>query len=693
MRAQEKTVLNIIGGLDKVFIIPPFQRNYDWNFEQCDELFEDIINSYKTKKSHYLGNIVYYLGKNNGAAFNEIILVDGQQRITTILLLLCAIRDTTTNETTKRNIENRYLINDDTTDHFRMRLKQTSYDTQSFVSIVNKLPIENKNSKIFKNYNHFIELINQCDLSPEEIYETIPKLEMVDVNLQIEDDLGAVQTVFEKINSTGKRLSPADLIRNYLLLANSAIEQESLYQNYWVQIENSVKNDNISRFARDFLIMNIFEDVPESSIYKMFKAHFTETQATHVSILNEMYHLSKYYAWIKFESCPNEKINRLISTLNFLKTDDIYPLYLFLFSKLYESNSSVLREILELIFHFMLRYRIVAPSGGGGAIRSVVHQLLEKLNSEQIELSYDNIYFELSNSSAISGRFPDDNEFKETLMKSVNINYARVLLLQIEEYETKNISVPLSKVTVEHLMPQTLTDWWTDNLGGSEETARIHDVYLNCIGNLTPMSGGYNSKNSNKPWHIKQQHIREVQFRITSEIACYNKWTEDEIKQRNEDIANRACCATTSPLPRTRKIQTKIVSEEFKPGLYPITDITTPMNNTRITEILFEDSVIKVGTWKEFLKVVCEIAYEFDNVLFANTVKENKIHKATSKKNYPDKDPIISQNPDLLLEAKRIKDTNYYVEGCISSNRARVYADQLLGIYGISDAFQINVEQ
>lgn len=168
---------------------------------------------------------------------------------------MCALRDTFNNKDEIKRINNRYLINDTGDFRFRVRLKQTAYDSQSFISIIDNSPIENDSNNVTKNYMHFTELINKSDVSVNDIYETIPKLEIVDVNLQISDDLGAVQTIFEKINSTGKRLTPADLIRNYLLLANTSAEQERLYQDYWVKIEQVVKNDNISRFARDYLII------------------------------------------------------------------------------------------------------------------------------------------------------------------------------------------------------------------------------------------------------------------------------------------------------------------------------------------------------------------------------------------------------------------------------------------------------
>lgn len=195
MKATETTVLNFIGGFDKVFIIPPFQRNYEWEKEQCTELFCDVINAYNNKKTHYLGNVVYYVGKNNGASYSEYILVDGQQRVTTVLLLLCALRDSITSQSTVESVNKRYLMNDTSDHRFRVRLKQTSYDSQSFMTIIDRNPIQDKENNVVKNYLEFKRLIEESKIDPIELYESVPRLEIVEVNLQIEDNLETIQTV------------------------------------------------------------------------------------------------------------------------------------------------------------------------------------------------------------------------------------------------------------------------------------------------------------------------------------------------------------------------------------------------------------------------------------------------------------------------------------------------------------------
>lgn len=456
MKASETSVLSFIGGLDKTFTIPPYQRNYEWTIEQCNELFNDIEKAYLKEKTHYLGNVVYYFGEKNGAEYTEVVLVDGQQRITTIILLLCAIRDSGKNKDEfQKKIDTRYLINDTSDEKYRIRLKQTAYDYQNFLSVINKSKNKDENNNIVKNYNHFLELLHDTDISLNDLYNTIQKLEIVSVNLEIENDLESVQTIFEKINSTGKPLSAADLIRNCLLLSKSSAEQQRLYDNYWINIERTIENESISFLAKNYLIIQTFSDIANSEIYKVFKEYSSNSSKSHEEILGELVTYSKFFNWLKKNNSPKKELNKYIQELNYLKTEDVYPLYLYLLNKLYDKDNNELLKIFHLLSDFMLRFRIVSASGGGGALRSVVYKLLEKMSENEIQICYEDIYSELSNSPTKSGRYPSDDDFKQALMQSRKNNhtYGRVLLRKIEDYETKNISVPLEEITVEHFMP------------------------------------------------------------------------------------------------------------------------------------------------------------------------------------------------------------------------------------------------
>lgn len=692
MKASDTTVLDFISGRNKVCVIPPFQRNYEWGKTQCRELFDDIKAAYEKNKTHYLGNIVYYKGAKDGATLSELILVDGQQRITTILILLCALRDTMTDEEKKSNVK-QFLLNSTNDDKYRIRLKQTSYDSETFVDLINKNNPKNHNNNVYKNYINFKTWLENETMEPEDFFDALELLQIVDVNLQIQNDLTAVQTVFEKINSTGTPLTAADLLRNYLLVSNSVEEQERLYKDYWTEIEKNIKTENISRFVKDYLVMKTYDDVSASETYQQFKNYIAENSIEREQVLSDMKKYSVFYSYLIFEDSGDKNLNRIIQILKFLKTDDVFPLYLYLVEKLYSSDKKELCRILTLLKDYLLRYRIVTPSSGGGSLRAVIQKLIEKIDRNEIEFTYDAIYFELSNSSSLTGRFPDDEEFKNALMQSneKNYKYARAVLLGIEYSESSRPQVQFDEVTIEHLMPQTLSDAWKQNLGGKEKAEEIYENYLNCIGNLTPLSQSCNSKISNLPWKQKKEKIDFTGFMVSDSVKKIDDWNEDEIKKRNQDLAQRACKAITSPLPRTRKYRNSL--DDFEGGEYPASDTETRMENTTISQITFEGKKYDVTSWNGYLNKICEIAFEADPEKFKKIADENLVHKSTSKRNKNGKDPIITADKNLLVGPYKISGSQYYSEGTVSSMSARVYAKQILDLFGFTDDVKLFVNK
>lgn len=362
---------------------------------------------------------------------------------------------------------------------------------------------------------------------------------------------------------------------------------------------------------------------------------------------------------------------------------------MYLFDKLYGSDNTLLEKLLNLLSDFMLRYRVVAPSGGGGGMRTTIYSLLELLSEKNIPLNYDAILFELSNSANPSGRYPDDADFKKALMEHIDIPYARVAYLKLEAFETKNIPVDISAVTIEHLMPQKRTSWWTNNLGGETEADRIYDRYLNCIGNLAPISQGYNSKNSNRSWHEKVKNLKSVQFTVTAETAKFVEWKEGDIAKRNEDIANRLCLAITAPLARTRKYQSK--SNGSYDGVYALSDTDISVTGASIKYLIYEGDPITVDTWRDLLLETCKILDKYDNELFKKIATEHIVHKATSSRNSLGKDPIVTIDKNKVIDAREVNNTGIYVEGCISAERARFYARQLTEMFNLVDKFFIEV--
>jgi len=699
MKANDSKISSFIGNSERVFIIPPFQRNYTWTLDECKELFDDILTSIKKHSEHYIGNIVYYVGKDSSASFSEYILVDGQQRITSILLLLSAIRNSLEDsDYNKQAIDKKYLTNEFGRERFRVKLKQTESDENIFDKILLNqiLNEEEKNSKLYRNYEYFTNRIKELsneNISVIEFYNAVGNLDIVDLDLKIDNDLEAVQKIFEKINSTGKPLSSADLIRNYLLIADTSEKQLELYKNYWVKLEDLYDNkDNISDFAKHYLITKRGDWVENSKMYAMFKSYFSNMEAKKEDILAEMLRLSKYYNWFKNASCENSNLNVMIKQLNILKSDDMYSLLLVLFDKLYGIDNNELNKIMDLLVDYMIRYRIVGLSRGSADLRNTLFTILTKITSEEIEIKYDNIRYELSNSPSPNGRFPNDEEFKLALQSKVNISYAKSLLYKMEYKETKNIFVDISEITIEHVLPQSITPEWISYLGGEEDALKIHNRYLNCIGNLAMLSGSYNSSNSNRMWDYKKETLSNAQFILTQNISKYDNWFEASIKDRNEYLSELALKYISGPLPREKEYKTIESGDEFKPGIYEITDTNLSVTGKYINSIIIDKDVYQVSGWFELIYIICDILHEKNSVLLNEVVKANKIHKSTSTQSYPlGKDPILSIDKKYLVSPVHFEKGDFYIEQCLSAERSRNYACELLKQFGLLEITKIDL--
>jgi len=536
----------------------------------------------------------------------------------------------------------------------------------------------------------------------KDIFDAISKLQIVEINLNISNNLELVQTIFEKINHAGKELTAGDLVRNYLLLAHSTAEQNNLYK-IWKQIELNVKNDYISKFAKDYLITKIYDDIPEKKIYDKFKGYILDNNTNadketltknKEEILKNMLEFSPYYKWLLHSICPDTKINRIIKMLNLLKGGDFYPLLMLIIKKLYETNNQELIRILDLLADFLLRYRIVAPSLGGGSLRSALSTIIYKLSTNEIEYTYDAILFELSNSPTNANRFPDNADFEKALSENIELSYAKVLYWRIEQKETRNIPVDIDEITIEHLMPQKLSRWWKNNLGGDERASQIYENYLNNVGNLTPVSRSYNSEMSNNPWGEKLEVLKKVQFNITAEIPNkYPKWNEENIILRNSDITNRLVNIIIGPKERTRPLKSQNIAT-YETGKYSLTELKElDLAGAEFDSIIIGEDTIDCSDWNKLFGVICEKIIATDENKIIDLILNNNIHKSISTKNKSKtvKDPIITDNANLLVKPFRIKDSNYFYEGCLSAASAVSYTKQLCEYAGLIDKVYINI--
>lgn len=692
MRANEETIKGFIGGYDKVFLIPPFQRNYAWDRKNCQELWEDFESCTRNNTSHYLGNIIYYPSENSGAAYTELILVDGQQRLTTILLLLVSLRDKTDDELLKRDINDKYLKNVTTDQRYRIKLKSIIGDDDDFSMIVENDGNNLKDSKMVNNYKFFCNKIETSDLDHRKLFETIARSEIVDINLQTINNLQLVQTVFEKINSTGKPLTSADLIRNLLLSSNSPVEQNKLYTNYWIKIEKELGIENVPDFVSDYLLIKTTQQsISNKEVYEKFKIYKQNSNLSNEQLLNDLLTYSKYYKYLISNACPSKKIAKSINEINILKSSDILPLLLLLLCKMFDDSREELEKIFLLFSDFMLRYRLVGDYTGGGALQGSVRQITNKLLEGSIQYSYADILFELTNSSTRDSEFPLDERFEEILRTKIfGVDESKILLSRIEYFNNKDIQITYDDMTLEHIMPQSLSPKWKKYFDlDDDDLMRFHSEYLWKLGNLSLLSGSWNSSLSNKPYDEKKEFYKDNQFKITRSIgANYPTWNKNSIEDRGKTLALIAVNATTGPVTRTRPYQRESNKSSGLGQFFISDDFDT--EGTKIKALFYKDRQIECKTWYKLFALICEIAYQEHPNKFDEIVRNNVIAKSSKNQSNLLKynllfDPLISIYDDVFNKPQKIDRTYYFCESNLSSSSVINHSMRLIREIGLDD--------
>ena len=280
----------------RVFKVPVYQRNYDWSNIQCEKLYQDIMKANERDHKHFTGTVVYIVGLD-GSNLNEALIIDGQQRITTVYILLKALYDAAKEVSVRIETEiKEVMFNRNCDEKYKIKLKPVKSDNEQLLLLIkDKIDEMDRNSNIYKNYITFKNLIENTLASGSELNDIlngIKKLEMVEIVLdKYQGD--EPQKIFESINSTGLELSLADLIRNYLLMDDE--NQDELYENYWSEIEKNVGYRNLGDFVINFLNSQISKSVNSNNAYRLFIEHCEENSLSHEDILKKLKRTSKYY--------------------------------------------------------------------------------------------------------------------------------------------------------------------------------------------------------------------------------------------------------------------------------------------------------------------------------------------------------------------------------------------------------------
>lgn len=571
MKPDATSILSFINSADKTFVIPVYQRNYSWSAEECSKLFEDLLDSMKTGKRHYFGNIVFYAKETNAwAGYSELILIDGQQRVTTTMLLLAAIRDVEEDENKRTRITNTYLLNRNSDTKERVKLKQIETDRDIYESIINGEFDESSDSNAGRNYKTFKRLIRESGVKTDDILNAINNLEVVALDLKLNENkerTESPQIIFESINATGKPLSTADLLRNYLLLGIDDSEQERYYKDYWLIIEKGIGDANISDFINKYLIMKIGDNVNKNTEYAEFKKYLSKNNIEAIDALKDLAHYAKYYGWIQEPEKAKDfdkKVSLQLEDLRELKTASMAPLLLFLLEKADDDavigfNSNEILEALAVLESWAFRARVVGALTSGAFNTITSTSLLNNLKRATGDDYHNQIKFELSNYRTYD-IWPNDDDFMAAFKKyNFYKNYNKYVQRKLEN-AVSNDHHNWRPDSIEHIMPETLSADWKKRLG--ENYSEIHGEYLHTIGNLTPLNMTDNIINSNDPFSVKLPQYKSSSWKLTRDVYDDFKDTEDwgvaEINSRAENLAYKASKIWFGPLQRERQIEADV---------------------------------------------------------------------------------------------------------------------------------------
>lgn len=647
MKTESHSINDVLAKNATSFFIPPFQRAYAWGRPEIERYFSDISRIIESeldikqhdKLEHFFGTVVI---KEEKAGFaNKSVVVDGQQRLTTTLIFLIALRDSETDQLKKDFINQNYLTNNASSFQDKIKLKQVTKDWDSYRALVNKT--EPNPGVISIAYDLLKKLINEkkrlnSQVGFEQYIIAIQRMNVAVIFLDERPFKGEdPQIIFETLNSLGKPLTLSDLVRNFVLLNMESDKQSDIYEKIWHPKIEEIFYENTSKFFRDYLqyktasSLKVVSDNNTKELYQQFKDFVDAEFDSHSDFIKDIVRFVKCYKWIITEVVndsisSNNSNDRIIKELlrnifHDIKAEAFKPFVLGLLEyHQYTVNNIKLSDetlisTLQIIRTYLIRRRVLGLTQGENKNIVTLSKRIESISNGTISM------LELLTTMFYRLRLPNDNEMKNTL-NSMNFyeglkQYSKLILGKIEEHNTKvAVDFRNKKVTIEHIMPQTLEDSWKVELG--EHFSEIHKTYLHNIGNLILTE--FNSEIGNKSFEEKKRKLATSSLNYRLDVINRNIWNEDSIKEHQLNMVK--WFLSTFPLTEEFKEKAnwntqKIENTSFSPL---DSDAGEMAEGNKPVELLINEEVIKVKTWQDvfikFLKYLKDNpAYDFEFIL------------------------------------------------------------------------------
>ncbi len=577
--------------------IPIYQRKYNWSLDECKQLFEDILSIGKdeTRKSYFIGSIV--VKKDSEELLDplaEVTLIDGQQRITTLTLIYCALCNYYKNidERLCRNIYGNYLVNHDLDETNKLHL--TKNDNESLKYIINSIPTDKEfkltpdNSiNIYNNYEFFRNQINEENV--ETVIKGLKKLIFISVVLDQEDN---PQLIFESLNSTGLELNKNDLIRNYILMGLDTKHQNELYENYWYEIEQEFKNNEwfFDEFIRYYLSFESGRLPKRADVYKEFKNHANSFENID-DLVKDVHKFAGYFSCIRFGKEEDPELRDAFDSLAELDFNVTLPFLLSAYDDYQNSidnpDINLTRDefirIVKYVESYCLRRSICdIPTNS-------MNKTFARLSKEINKQDYYNYFVAAMFEKDTYKRFPTNEEVQEKLLNQNMYSKRKILnhvLISIENAEGKEF-VSAENSTIEHIMPQNLTKDWERELGSNYE--EIHGIYLHTLGNLTLTP--YNSELGDKSFFDKKTcdyGFCKSKLTLNEGLCELDRWTDKEIMGRTKQLSKKIINIWKYPV-KTSRVSDILnhINETGDIEEYTLDDFEE-LNNRTITRQLFD---------------------------------------------------------------------------------------------------------
>lgn len=535
MQAKETKLQDIIEGT-KQYIIPLFQRTYSWTNKEWDILWKDLIELCEAEnpRSHFIGSIVNMPTVSVPEGVAKYLLIDGQQRLTTIFILLILLRNKARemqNQEFAEEINNTLLVNPYKKDNDFFKLIPTQIDRDTYKNLINGKPNETDN-QLTRAYNFYDKKLKQIQFEHEKLKKIITSyFSVVSIVLDADDN---PYLVFESLNAKGRPLTQADLIRNYFFMRIHIDKQDEVYNSYWHPMQIAL-NDSLTEYIRHFL-MRDGSIIKQNDVYYALKERVSPTNA--IDYLRELQKYSVYYQRLIYpEFEPEEELQKYFRRLNRIEVTTAYPLLLNFYGDYRDNKISKADfiSILKTLENYLIRRFVCnVPTNQLNKIFPVVYpQLIEK---HKINLA-EGVKIILQ-----SRGYPKDNEFysrfKETKLYGGGDRQikTKLILETLEESFAHKEAVPFDNLTIEHVMPQKLSEWWQNHLG--DEWEGTHELFLHTVGNLT--LSAYNTELSNDNFTNKKQTYNESHLELNKYFSSISYWTRLEIEKRSEKLAKQA---------------------------------------------------------------------------------------------------------------------------------------------------------